>query len=158
MKDADQILIALRRITRAIDLHSRQLVKQAGLTAPQLVVLHALRREGPLAPSTLARHVALSPATISSIVERLEKLGLVERYTRTADRRGREIHLTQKGEQAYDSAPELLQAGFLARFRKLENWEQHMLLAALERVAELMDAGDLDAAPILATGEYGPAG
>ena len=32
----DQVLVALRRITRAIDLHSRELMQEIGLTAPQL--------------------------------------------------------------------------------------------------------------------------
>lgn len=155
MKDADEILIALRRITRAIDLRSRQLVKQTGLTAPQLIVLDALRRDGPQAPSALARRISLSPATITSIVERLEKLSLVERSRRESDRRGIQISLTKKGEDVCDSAPELLQAGFLTRFRTLEDWERHMLIAALARIAHLMEAGDLDAAPILTLEEYG---
>lgn len=155
MSDHDQILIALRRITRAIDLQSKRLLKETGLTAPQLVVLRALDREGPLAPSRIASYVVLSPATVTTIVERLARMGLVERHKRPSDRRGIEIRLTQKGKTAYDGAPELLQAGFLKRFRDLPSWEQHMLLAAMERIAGLMDAGDLDAAPILASGEYG---
>ena len=32
----DQVLVAMRRITRAIDLHSRGLMQAIGLTAPQL--------------------------------------------------------------------------------------------------------------------------
>lgn len=157
MTEHDQILVALRRITRAIDLQSKRLLKETGLTAPQLVVLRALEREGPLPPSKIADRVSLSPATVTTIVERLTRLGLVERRPRESDRRGVEISLTEAGRSAYRSAPELLQAGFLKRFRALEPWEQHMLLSSMERIADLMDAGDLDAAPILASGEYGQA-
>ena len=82
MTEHDQILVALRRITRAIDLQSKRLLKETGLTAPQLVVLRALEREGPLPPSKIADRVSLSPATVTTIVERLTRLGLVERvYT-----------------------------------------------------------------------------
>lgn len=157
MSDHDQILVALRRITRAIDLQSKRLLKETGLTTPQLVVLRALDREGPLAPSAIANRIALSPATVTTIVDRLARLGLVERHKRQSDRRGVDIRLTEAGQAAYNSAPELLQAGFLKRFRDLAPWEQHMLLAAMERTADLMDASDLDASPILASGEYGQA-
>ena len=39
----DQILSALRRVMRAVDLHSRQLVQSHGLTGPQALVLKAVR-------------------------------------------------------------------------------------------------------------------
>jgi hypothetical protein len=35
----------------------------------------------------------------------------------------------------------------------LQPWEQQMLVSSLQRIAELMDAGDLDASPILESGE-----
>jgi hypothetical protein len=39
------------------------------------------------------------------------------------------------------------------RFSRLASWEQHSIVASLERVAAMMDADDLDAAPLLASGE-----
>jgi hypothetical protein len=50
-------------------------------------------------------------------------------------------------------APKPLQDRFVDRFTKLESWEQHHIVAALERVATMMDAEDLDAAPLLLSGE-----
>ena len=94
MTEHDQILVALRRITRAIDLQSKRLLKETGLTAPQLVVLRALEREGPLPPSKIADRVSLSPATVTTIVERLTRLGLVERRTHPTDGRAKCITLT----------------------------------------------------------------
>ena len=49
-----EVLIALRQVIRATDLHSRQLLKTAGLTAPQLLVLQAIDSAGELSVSTLA--------------------------------------------------------------------------------------------------------
>jgi hypothetical protein len=46
-----------------------------------------------------------------------------------------------------------LQTGFLREYRKLERWEQHQLIASVQKIAVLMDAEDLDASPILTTGE-----
>ena len=63
------------------------------------------------------------------------------------------MYLTAQGEALLATAPEPLQERFAARFQVLEIWEQHQLVASLERIANMMDAEDLDAAPLLATGE-----
>jgi len=68
-----------------------------------------------------------------------------------------EVQLTDKGRQMVELAPEPLQAGFLREYRKLERWEQHQLIGSMQRVAVLMDAEDIDASPILTTGELGGA-
>jgi DNA-binding MarR family transcriptional regulator len=153
MTDHDDILIALRRIARAIDLQSKRLLKKTGLTAPQLVVIHALRKEGQMSPSAIARAVSLSQATITSILDRLEKADLVRRERSQTDKRVVLTCLTDRGLEAAEEAPELLQAGFLREFRKLQEWEKSMLISSLQRIAGLMDAEDLDASPILDSGE-----
>ena len=153
MTDHDTILISLRRITRAIDIQSKRLVKKSGLTAPQLVVIQALRRDGEMPPSAIARAVSLSQATVTSILERLERAALVRRRRSDTDRRVVLVGLTPEGLAKAESAPELLQSGFIRAFGELETWEQHMLIASVQRIAELMDAEDLDASPILEVGE-----
>ncbi|GHF11042.1 MarR family transcriptional regulator [Kordiimonas sediminis] len=153
MTDYDDILISIRRITRAIDLQSKQLVKQTGLTAPQLVVMHAIRKQGRIPPSAVAREVALSQATITSILDRLEKAGLVRREPSEKDKRVVHACLTSDGMRRLEESPELLQAGFLRQFRKLEDWERSMLISSLQRVAAMMDAEGLDASPILELGD-----
>lgn len=155
MSDHDEILVALRRITRAIDLQSKRLVKTTGLTAPQLVVLDTLNKGGEMSPSAIARKVSLSQATITSILDRLSAAGLVERVRSDRDKRVVLTRLTPAGAKASADAPELLQAGFMREFRELQLWEQNMLIASLQRIAELMDAEDLDASPFLDTGEFG---
>jgi DNA-binding MarR family transcriptional regulator len=145
--------VALRRITRAIDLQSKRLVKATGLTAPQLVVIDTLHKQGELSPSAIARAVSLSQATITSILDRLVQAGLVERIRSETDKRVVLARLTEKGETASNNSPELLQAGFMRSFRTLQPWEQNMLIASLQRIAELMDAEELDAAPFLDSGE-----
>ena len=69
------------------------------------------------------------------------------------DRRRVIVTLTEKGEELGASAPKPLQDSFVDRFVRLESWEQHQIVAALERVATMMDAEELDAAPILLSGE-----
>lgn len=156
MASEDDFLVVLRQITHAIDLQSKKLLKQTGLTAPQLLVLHAVAKTGRAKASEIAREIVLSPATVTSIIDRLEKAGLLRRERSTTDRRVVDIILTPEGQTRLAEAPELLQAGFLREFRKLEEWERSQLIASFQRVAAMMNAEDLDVAPIMVVGELTP--
>jgi len=150
------ILIALRRIMRAIDLHSKKLEHSAGLTVPQILILQTVAEAGQPGVSEIARRVSLSQATVTSVVDRLVRKDLVTRNRSEKDRRVVRIALTTKGIVQLRDAPGLLQEEFVSRFGALEPWEQKMLTAAVERIASIMDAETVDASPILQTGEILP--
>jgi DNA-binding MarR family transcriptional regulator len=147
-----EIFAALRRIVRAIDLRSRRLFEQSGLTGPQLLVLRAASRLSGASISALARDVDLSQPTVSGIVDRLERRGMVRRARGTGDRRTVRVVVTPEGGCTLRDAPSLLEDRFRAELARLEEWEQTQLLATLQRVASMMDAAGIDAAPVLATG------
>ena len=153
MKDYDEILIALRRIMRAADLHSKELFRAAGLTVPQLLVMQAIEKEGRPATSTLARYIVVSQATVTRIIDRLQESGLVTREKASKDKRVINISLTESGRERLAAAPEPMQTKFIRRYRRLEGWEQHMIKAALLRVAQMMDAEELDVAAVLQSGD-----
>lgn len=149
----DQVIVALRRITRAIDLHSRELMQEFGLTTPQLAALQAIARLQPITAGALARSIHLSQSTITGVLNRLEKRGLVSRVRSEADRRSIVVGLTDAGRELLQAAPSLLQDQFRRELLQLQEWEQTQMLATLQRIASMMDAEDLDAAPVLTTGE-----
>lgn len=153
MEDYGPILTAIRRITRAIDLHSKRLVKRSGLTVPQLLVMQSIIRQGNVAIGVIANDVSLSQGTVTAIVDRLERQALVRRERSGKDKRVVLVCLTLDGQKKLEEAPELIQAGFVREFRTLHDWEQHMLISAFERVAVMMNAEELDAAPILDVGD-----
>lgn len=153
MSQYHDLLIALRRITRAIDMHSKKLSKDTGLTAPQLLVLQSVAAAERAKPSDIARQVHLSQATITSIVDRLVRAGLVVRERNEHDRRSLEVVITEKGAQHLVGAPELLQEGFQSAFDHLADWEKSMLVSSMQKVAFMMDADNLDVAPILEVGD-----
>lgn len=148
----DQVIVALRRITRAIDLHSRGLLQQFGLTAPQLAALQAIGRLQPITVGALAKSIHLSQATLTGILSRLECRSLVVRSRSGTDRRSIVVELTDEGSQILESAPSLLQDRFRQELLKLQEWEQTQMLATLQRIAAMMDAEDIEAAPVLSPG------
>jgi len=148
----DHIVASIRRIIRAVDVQSRHLLDHHQLTGPQLATLREVEKAGESTTSALARAVHLSQPTVSGILTRLERQGFVERERSAGDRRNVVIRITQAGKRAVAEAPSLLQERFRAKLEEMEDWEQHWLLAALERIASMMDAQGIDAAPYLETG------
>lgn len=149
----DQVLVALRRITRAIDLHSRGLMQEIGLTAPQLASLQTIARLQPITVGALAKSIHLSQATMTGILSRLEVRNLVSRSRRGVDKRTVVVELTEEGQAVLKNAPSLLQDRFRRELLMLQEWEQTQMLSTLQRIATMMDAEDIDASPVLSTGE-----
>lgn len=144
--------MTLRRIIRSVDLHSRLLLQNCGLTAPQLATLQEVARLQPVQAGVLAKAVCLSQATMTGILDRLEQRSLAQRQRNGVDRRSVVVRLTAEGERVLASAPSLLQDHFRARLAQLADWEQTMILATLQRIAAMMDAEQIDASPVLITG------
>lgn len=148
----EEVLIALRRVIRATDLHSKYLAKTTGLTAPQILLLQTLRDKGQVTIGELAQEMSLSQATVTTILDRLEKRQLVYRQRSQTDKRKVHAYLTETAVETLKSAPIPLQDRFTREFSKLDEWEQAMIMSALKRVAQMMDAQHLDASPVLDIG------
>lgn len=153
----DRILVAIRRIVRAIELHSHQLSAEFGITGPQLLALREASRLGEISVTALARQLHLSQSTMTGIVQRLGDAGLIKRVRKVKDRRERRIAVSRKGEKLLDRSPPLLQSCFREELERLEEYQRTALLANLQHIAAMMDAADVEAAPVLTTGEYGAA-
>ncbi len=153
MEKYDQLLISLRRVIRAISIHSRQLNKESGLTGPQLMVMRKIGElDAPLAKQ-VAKEITLSPATVTSILDRLEKRNLIIRTRSATDKRKVHLSLSEAGQTLLSDSPQPLQEHFIKRYKNLEEWEQSQLLSSVERIASMMDADELDAAPVLLVGQ-----
>ncbi|MDQ2077864.1 MarR family winged helix-turn-helix transcriptional regulator [Marinimicrobium sp. ABcell2] len=148
----EEVLVALRRVIRATDLHSKRLVKTASVTGPQLLLMQIVANKGDMTISELAREMSLSQATVTTILDRLQKRELIERVRSETDKRKVYPCLTHHGRKILSSAPTALQDNFVRKFRSLDEWEQSMIIASLQRIAEMMDAKDIDASPFLDIG------
>ncbi len=153
MKKYDELLVSLRRVIRAIDLYSKKLSKESGLTSPQLIVMQEIYNNDDVMVKDIASHINLSSATVTSILDRLEALGYVVRERSQIDKRKVGVRLTESGASAFNNAPTLLQEHFINRFESLDEWEQTQLVSTMQRIAKMMDAEALDAAPLLQVGQ-----
>lgn len=148
----DEVLIAIRRVIQSIDLHSKHLVKQFGLTGPQLIILSEISQTDEITASDISKVISLSQATVTGVLDRLEKRGYVVRKQSKQDRRRALVELTASGKHILETAPPLMQESFIEQFVELQTWEQHMILSSLHRLVAMMDAKQIVAAPLLTTG------
>jgi DNA-binding MarR family transcriptional regulator len=145
-------LRAIRRILRAADQGGRRLAAETGLTPSQLLVLQEIERRGETTPSAVATALQFGQATVTNIVDRLTAGGLTTRHRNDRDKRQVLLRATPAGLAVLEAAPDLLQARFRSRFEDLPTWEQAMILAALERLSHILDAAEIDAAPLIDAG------
>jgi DNA-binding MarR family transcriptional regulator len=148
----EEVLMQIRKIMRAVELHSSSLASRYKLTTPQLIILKTLSKKGALKPGILASVVNLSHATVTGIIKRLEKKGFVNKGPDSLDRRSYLINITEQGKSVLDSMPPLLQENFISKLSALQDWEKTMVLVTLQRITSLMSAEDIEAAPVLVAG------
>ena len=150
------IFRSLRRIMRAVDIHSRQLSAEYMVTGPQLLCLQTLHDDGPLTTSALAKLVHLSNSTVVGILDRMEQKGWLTRDRSTGDRRVVLVSITAAGETFLASAPGLLQDRLADGLKQLTEKEQLTIAQSLEKIVELLEMTRQDAAPLLEAGPLAP--
>src|SRR5690606_3082550 len=100
----------------------------------------------------VAQRVSLPPAPVATIIHRLEQRAPVKRARASRDTRKVDVSLTDDAHAVLLNAPNPRQESFVQQFQDLHDWEQTMILSALERVAYMMDAQHIDASPVLDIG------
>ncbi len=146
-----EMLLSLRKIIQAISLDSKDLSRRYGLTGPQLIILNEIADHDDLSVTELARLISLSQATVTDILNRLEKRHLIERTRDSIDRRRVKIHITEQCRELLATVPPPLQETFIEKYAHLSDWEQLMILSSFKRVVDLVAANKIKAAPFLTT-------
>ena len=118
-----------------------------------MLVMQAVDVNEGITPSVIAKDFNLSQPTMTTILDRLEKKGYVERERCPADRRKILLHLNASGKAILSESSAALQDKFVSAFDGLEDWERSMLVASLQRIVNIMGADELDATPVLEWGQ-----
>ena len=134
-----RIAEALRRIVRASDMTSRALFKEHHLSGPQLAILQQVVASETATVSSLAKAVHVGAPTVTGILDRLERDGLIQRVRDAADRRQVIATATESGRQMLERRPSLLNEHFRDELQRLEEWERTLLLSMLQRAARMME-------------------
>lgn len=143
-----QIVSAIRRMTRAVYLDSKKMVKQIGLSNPQCLVLKAIDENGPSSLASMSRHLNVSPANMTGLVDRLEKKGLVRRTSKLGDRRVTIVELTDEGKPLSQSVPDPIEEKLISGLHDITPFDLQHIVDAFQTVVDLLDAKDVADAPL----------
>jgi len=145
------IIISLRKILRAINLENKRVEKENGISIPQLLCLQYLSKQKGLSdsPKAIKEHLQLNASTVSGIVARLEKKGLVAKLPYASDRRMYLIALTAKGDNLLKDTPPLLHQKLSNQLKNLSPDKVEKIKASIHLLVRMFDAEQLDAAPIV---------
>ncbi len=133
-----EVLTSIRKIIRAVDIHSKRLRMEVGVTAPQLIVLKEIHNNKRITTTALAEHISLSQSTVTNILDRLVDKNLVVRIRDSVDKRMWFLELTESGVAVVGNSPSLLQKDFIVNFSNLPEWQQTQMLSTLQRIAAMM--------------------
>mgnify|MGYP000942401308 CR=1 FL=1 len=146
-------LTAMRKILRRTELNSKQLMRETGLTPSQLIFMQMLDGGQERTAGYVAGGMGITQATTTALLQKLESMGMIQRRRGEKDRRQVLLSLTEQGRKALDIAPEGAHAQFHQQFLALQDWEQSMLIASLERVAAMLGDDDPTVAAVLDASE-----
>ncbi len=112
-----------------------------GVSAPQFGLLLHLRKSGPLSPSDLSERLLVTQGSLTGLIERMRKLGWVERRRSATDRRVLKIVLTPAGVEKFETVIPLWEAQVKKVMAPLGPTERQDLLGLLNTLnAELYSA------------------
>lgn len=142
-------LTAMRKILRTTERNSKALLHATGLTPSQLVLMQVLDESGEQTAGYVAARMGITQATTTVLIQKLESLGMVERRKGDVDRRQAWLSLTPEGVRVLATTPDGTHSQFQREFSALQDWEQMMIIAALERVVAILGDTGQEAAAIV---------
>ena len=149
--ETTDILIKIRKIIRSINLESKKIQKEYGVSIPQVLCLNYLHdaENFQATQGELKRFLNLNSSTISGIIFRLEKKGLVARLPKSGDKRVVNIALTSAGDKLISSMPSLLHEQLSKKLSTLQASELRMIEESLDLLVRLLDIQSVEASPMI---------
>lgn len=152
--DYTQILVNLRKIIRSVNLESKRIEKEYGISIPQLLCLRYLSEKSSFQASNkeIKAFLQLNASTVTGIIDRLERKGLVARLPKQFDKRVGLVTITAKGAKILEKTPDPLHQQLSLKLRQLSQEELDVLQNAFDTIAKFLEIENVDAAPMITGG------
>jgi DNA-binding MarR family transcriptional regulator len=134
--EVDSILEAIVYLYTESRRVTKEVARRAELTGPQLTVLKMLEGVGDLSLSELSERIRAQNSTVTGIIDRMEREGLVVRARSAEDRRVVHIRLTDKGAKIAHEIPVEPMEIFRSALGCLSADETRDLLKILTKIAQ----------------------
>jgi DNA-binding MarR family transcriptional regulator len=138
--EVDSILEAIIYLYTESRRLTKEFARRASLTGPQLTVIKMLEGIGDLSLSELSERIRAQNSTVTGIIDRMEREGLVVRARSTEDRRVVKIKLTDKGARLAKEIQVEPMEIFRSALEGLSASEARDLLRILSKIARRVQA------------------
>ena len=154
--DSTDILINIRKIVRYINLESKRIQKDYGVSIPQVLCLKYLQDSPNFQANQgdIKSFLQLNPSTVTGIIQRLEKKGLIARLPKTGDKRVTNLILTAVGQKLLEQIPPLLHDRLNIKLQHLDDTEIESIECALENLVSMLQISEVEAAPVITNDIY----
>lgn len=142
LDDAHSVLNSFRCLVKSLRLADRAGLKEYGLGASQLYVLHELKRDAPLSINDLAERMATDQSTVSVVVTKLIDKGFVTRERSEADARRLDLTLTAKGHRTVRNLPPPIQHRIIEGVQRLPRAGARALAESLRDICDVLGIAD----------------
>ena len=150
------ILIKLRKIVRSVNLESKRVEKEQGISIPQLLCLQFLAEQEDYRTNAakLKTFLNLNASTVSGILKRLERKGLVAKLPKASDKRVTLVSLTASGMELIKSAPITFQEKLSKKLQALPPEKLQTIIDGIDLLTNIMEVDEIDASPIITSEEF----
>jgi MarR family 2-MHQ and catechol resistance regulon transcriptional repressor len=132
-----RLWLVITKSYRVLSLLAEQSIANTGLCLTDFAALEALLHKGPLTISQIQEKVRLASGSMTAAVDRLEKLGLIQRKASPWDRRARVVELTVQGRRLAKSCFERHARDLEALMSALSEKEMEQLYRLLKKLGLL---------------------
>jgi DNA-binding MarR family transcriptional regulator len=149
--DTTEILIKIRKIVRSVDIESKKIQKEYGVSIPQVLCLNFLRdsKNYQSSQGEIRKFLNLNSSTVSGIINRLERKGYLARLPKSGDKRVVNIALTSAGDTLLSKMPSLLHEQLSEKLAQLDAGLLQQVEKGLETLVTIMDIEKVNASPML---------
>ncbi len=153
--DSLEIIVSIRKIVRSLNLESKAIQKDFGLSITQLLCLGHLQNSLDYRSThkELMELLSLNSSTISGILNRLQKRGYIARLSNELDKRSKTILLTASGIKLLETTPNVLHDRLAQKLSKLTSEDKKMVQTSLSIIISAMEIREMEASPLLTTEE-----
>lgn len=146
-----EILVRIRQIVRSVNLESKRIEKEYGISIPQLLCLNFLSEKNNFQAThkEIKDFLQLNASTVTGIINRLEQKGFVARLPKKEDKRVGYIVITAKGAQLLNETPEPLHEQLSMKLKKLSEKDLEKLQNSFDAIIDFLNIEDVDGAPII---------
>ena len=134
--DVEKMINNFKSLTKSIHYLMIKKTEEIGISPDQAKLLLTIKNHQNINQNTLAKKLNVTKATLSVRLQRLQKLGYINKVQDEHDKRNYIISISEKGETFYNAATEIINEKTMAMFSGVSKEQMTAINEVIETVKE----------------------